>query len=114
LPFFGTVNKYLLTWPLQSQNPLVPVNLVEVTIHWPVDSKANVTAITFGDPIYTGDAPPPFLVVNTPNPLWSGAFDTRQMIFVFDAGPKSVSGDFYQILATFEGCDPVSGIIPSD
>jgi hypothetical protein len=54
------------------------------------------------------------MAVNTPNPLWSGAFVTRQMVFVFDAGPKSVSGDFYQIIATFEGCAPISGIIPSD
>ncbi len=115
LPYFGTgSNKNLLTWDLQSQDPLVPTNLSEVTLHWPTGSEADVTSITFGSPIFAGNASPPFMVVNTPNPLWNGAFVTRQMIIVFDAGPKSVSGDFYQIIATFEGCAPVSGIIPSD
>ena len=63
--------------------------------------------------IYSGNAPPTFLLVNSPYPLWSGAFDTRQMVFVFDKNPKSVSGDFYQLTATFEGCPPVSDSIPS-
>jgi hypothetical protein len=115
LPYLGTgSNDRLLFWDLQSQDPLVPTNLNEVTLHWPTGSKANIISITFGSPIFTGNAPPPFLAVNTPTPLWSGAFATRQMVFVFNAGPKSVSGDFYQIIATFEGCDPISGIIPSD
>jgi hypothetical protein len=115
LPYFGTgSNKNLLTWDLQSQDPLVPTNLSEVTLHWPTGSEADVTSITFGSPIFAGNASPPFMAVNTPNPLWSGAFVTRQMIIVFDVGPKSVSGDFYQIIATFEGCAPISGIIPSD
>ncbi len=115
LPFFGTnTTGDVLTWELQSQDPIVPTNLSEVTLHWPVDSKSNVISITFGAAIYSGTASPPNMAVNTPNPLWSGAFDTRQMIFVFDANPKSVSDDFYQIIATFEGCAPISGIIPSD
>jgi hypothetical protein len=115
LPYLGTgSNDRFLFWDLQSQDPLVPTNFSEVTLHWPTGSKANIISITFGSPIYAGNAPPPFLAVNTPTPLWSGAFATRQMIFVFNAGPKSVSGDFYQIIATFEGCAPISGIIPSD
>jgi hypothetical protein len=115
LPYFGTsVNKNLLFWDLKSVDPIVPTNLTEVTLHWPSGSNANISSITFGSTIFAGNAPPPFLAVNTPNPLWSGAFDTRQMVLVFNAGPKSISGDFYQIIATFEGCTPVSGIIPSD
>jgi hypothetical protein len=115
LPFFGSnATANVLTWELKTQDPLVPVNLKEVTLHWPTDSSANLSSITFGSPIYSGSAPPPFMAVNTPDPLWSGAFDTRQMIFIFDANPKSVPGDFYQIIATFEDCGPVSGIIPSD
>jgi hypothetical protein len=115
LPYFGTgSNDRLLFWDLQSQDPLVPTNLNEVTLHWPTGSDADVSSITFGSPIFAGNAPPPFMAVNIPNPLWSGAFVTRQMVFAFDAGPKSVSGDFYQIIATFEGCGPISGIIPSD
>jgi hypothetical protein len=115
LPYFGTgSNDRLLFWDLQSQDPLVPTNLSEVTLHWPTGANADVTSITFGSTIFAGNAPPPFMAVNTPNPLWSGAFDARQMVFAFDAGPKSVSGDFYQVITTFEGCDPISGIIPSD
>jgi hypothetical protein len=115
LPYFGTgSNKNLLFWDLQSQDPIVPTNLTEVTLHWPSGSEANISSITFGSTIFAGNSPPPFMAVNTPNPLWSGAFDTRQMIFVFDAGPKSITGDFYQIIATFEACTPISGIIPSD
>jgi len=115
LPYFGTnTNGSILTWSLQSPNPIVPVNLVSVTVHWPVASAANITGITFGSPIYTGNAAPPYLSVNSPNPVWSGAFNTRDMIFIFDRTPKSVAGDFYQIIATFAGCAPVSGIIPSN
>jgi hypothetical protein len=115
LPYFGsgsTHNK--LIWTLQSPDGLMPVNLIAVTIRWPSGTDASVTAITFGDPIYSGNALPPYLAVNTPYPLWSGAFSTRQMIFKFDFKPKSVTGDFYQVTATFEGCPPISGIIPSD
>jgi len=115
LPFFGTgSNRNKLTWTLQSPNPLISVNLVAVTIRWPSGSAANVTAITFGSPLYSGNALPPYLAVTTPSPIWSGAFATRQMIFKFDRNPKSVSGDFYQVTATFEGCPPISGIIPSN
>lgn len=114
LPAFGTgANTNILTWTLQSQDPLVPVNLTEVTIHWPAASAANVTSITFGTSLYSGDAPPIFLAVNTPSPLWSGAFDTRQLVFVFDGNPKSVVGDFYQLSATFDGCPPAGESIPS-
>jgi Flp pilus assembly protein TadG len=115
LPYFGSgTNKNKLIWTLQSPDALIPVNLVAVTIRWPTGAAANVTAITFNDPIYTGNALPPYLAVDTPYPLWSGVFDTRQMIFKFDKNPKSVTGDFYQVTATFEGCPPISGIIPSD
>lgn len=115
LPYFGTnTNKHLLFWDLQSVDPIVPTNLTEITLHWPAGATANISSITFGTTIFAGNAPPPFLAVNTPSPLWSGAFDTRQMVFAFDVAPKSVSGDFYQIIATFEGCTPISGIIPSD
>jgi hypothetical protein len=115
LPYFGTnTNRKLLFWDLQSADPIVPTNLTEITIHWPTGADANISSITFGSTIYSGSSPPPFLAVNTPNPLWSGAFDTRQMVFVFDVSPNPVSGDFYQIIATFEGCSPINGIIPSE
>ena len=115
LPSFSTgANKNVLTWTLQSQDPLVPVNLTEVAIHWPAGSAVNVTSITFGISLYSGDAPPIFLAVNSPSPLWSGAFDTRQLVFVFDTNPQSVVGDIYQLSATFEGCPPVGESIPSE
>lgn len=115
LPYFGTgANANVLIWELKSQDPIVAVNLKEVTLHWPIDSATNLTSVTFGSTLFSGSAPPPFLAVNTPNPLWSGAFDTRQMMFIFKNNPQTVPGDFYQIIATFEGCAPVSGILPSE
>jgi hypothetical protein len=112
LPYFGTnTNGDILTWSLRSADPIVPINLVEVTVHWPIESKVDITGVTFGSPIYTGSAVPPFLAINSPNPVWSGAFDTRDMIIIFDRNPQSVPEDFYQIIATFEGCVPISGII---
>jgi hypothetical protein len=115
LPYFGTnTNGDILTWSLTSPNPIVPVDLLEVTVHWPTDSLTNISGITFGSPIYTGNAAPPSLAVNSPSPLWSGAFASRDLIVIFDKAPKSVAGDYYQITATFEGCDPIGGNIPSD
>jgi len=115
LPYFGTnTNRHLLFWDLKSQDPIVPTNLTEVTLHWPTGASVYLSSITFGSTLFAGSAPAPFLAVNTPNPLWSGAFDTRQMVFAFDVGPKSVSGDFYQIIAIFEGCAPINGLIPSN
>ena len=114
-PTFGTgALRNTLTWTLQSQDPLVPVNLTEVTILWPLATMANVTSISFGTPIYSGNAPPIYLAVNTPVPLWSGAFDTRQLVFVFDQNPQSVPGDFYNLSASFDGCPTVSATIASD
>lgn len=115
LPLFGAGNdKNKLSWNLQSPDPLTVVNLMEVTIRWPTGTTANISSITFGSQIYTGDALPPYLSVNTPNPLWSGAFNTRQIIVKFDRNPKSVSGSFYELTAKFENCPPISGVIPSD
>jgi hypothetical protein len=87
---------------------------MEVTIRWPTGTTANISSITFGSQIFTGDALPPYLSVNTPSPLWSGAFNTRQIIVKFDRNPKSVSGSFYELTAKFENCPPISGVIPSD
>ena len=115
LPSFGAgPDRNKLSWTLQSPDPVDVINLVSVTIRWPTGTNVNVTAITFGETIYTGDAPPPYLGVTTPSPLWSGAFSTRQMIFKFNVNPQRVSGDFYQVTATFQGCPPISGILPSD
>lgn len=115
LPYFGTAtNLDKLIWTLQSPDALIPVNLVAVTIRWPSASAADVVAITFGAPIWSGNALPPYLAVTTPVPLWSGAFSTQQMIFKFDKNPRKVSGDFYQVTATFQGCPPISGIVQSD
>jgi Flp pilus assembly protein TadG len=114
-PTFGsTSDGNKLVWTLQSPNPLVVINLTAVTVSWPSGTDANVTAITFGSPVYTGNANPPYLSVTTPVPLWNGAFTTQQMIFKFNKNPKSVSGDFYQLTATFQGCPPISGVVPSD
>lgn len=115
LPYFGTnTNGNVLTWNLSTPNPIVPVKLLQVTVHWPTASEVNITGITFGSPIYTGNAAPPYLAVNTPSPLWSGAFASRDMIAIFSKAPRSVAGDYYQLIAKFEGCDPISGIIPSN
>jgi hypothetical protein len=115
LPFWGSGSAGdILILPLTSPNPIVPVNLSEVTVHWPVDADVNITGITFGSPIFIGNAAPPFLAINSPSPLWSGAFAARDMIVIFDKNPKSVVGDYYQIIATFDGCTPTSGIISSE
>ena len=115
-PYFGTGgSKNVLTWSLQSQDPLVPVNLVEVTIQWPSGASTNVTSISFGGSgIYSGSAPPTFLAVDTPSPLWNGAFNTRDLAFVFNKNPRSVGGDFYHLSATFEGCPAAVASLPSD
>jgi hypothetical protein len=114
-PYFGSgLNLNKLFWDFQSEDPLIPVNLVQVSLQWPSDASANVTTITFVEIIYSGNATAPILVVDTPSPLWNGAFDTRQMVYIFDSNPKSVSADFYQLSATFEGCPPVTGSIASD
>lgn len=116
LPSFGSgLEKNKLVWVLQNPDPLAVVNLTAVSIRWPSGAGANVTAITFGGgPIFSSVALPPYLMVDTPQPLWSGAFYTNQIIFKFDKNPKSVPGDFYEVTATFEGCPPISGIISSD
>jgi Flp pilus assembly protein TadG len=115
LPTFGAgPDRNKLSWTLQSPDPLDLINLVSVTIRWPTGTNVNVTAITFGQTIYTGNALPPFLSVTTPSPLWTGAFSTRQMIFKFNINPQRVSGDSYMVTATFKDCPPISGIIPSD
>ena len=114
-PTFGTdTNSNKLIWTLQSPDAMAPVNLTAVTISWPSAASASVTAITFGDLIYSGIGLPPYLAVDTPYPLWSGAFSTRQMIFIFDLTPLNVPGDSYQVTATFEGCPPISGTKPSE
>jgi hypothetical protein len=113
-PVFGSApNKNLLIWNFQSEDPIIPAILAEVALQWPTGSNANVSAITFGTQIFTGFAPPIFMVANTPSPLWSGAFVNQDLIFIFDAGPKSVPGDFYLPSVTFEGCPTESGSIPS-
>lgn len=114
-PYFGmTSDKNFLAMDIQSEDPIIPVNLIEVRLQWPVGANTNVTTITFGTTIYTGDASPPLLVVNTPNPLWSGTFTTNQLTYIFKVNPQSVAGDFYLLSATFEGCPPVTGSIASD
>jgi hypothetical protein len=115
LPTFGSdSNSNKLIWTLQSPDALVAVKLTAVSISWPSSSNASATGITFGAPIYSGNALPPYLTVDTPYPLWSGAFNTSQMIFIFNPSPLSIAGDFYQVTAIFEGCPPVSGIITSE
>lgn len=115
MPFFaGPPDKNKLVWTLSSPNPLISVNLLSVSIRWPSGARTDLEAITFGETLYLGSAPPPYLEVNTPVPLWSGAFDSRQLIFRFASNPKSVAGDFYQVTATFENCPPAVGVLPSD
>ena len=114
LPRFSTApTKNLLIWNFQSQDPLVPAILAEVAINWPIDTNANISAITFGSQLFSGNAPPPSLIVNTPTPLWSGAFVNRDLIFIFDVNPKAVVGGAYQLSVTFEGCPTVNAAIPS-
>lgn len=115
LPYFGPASdKDWLIWPLQTSNPLVIYNLKSVTIQWPVTAENVVTSITFGNQIYSGTAPPPFLAVNTPDPLWTGIFDNRNLIFIFNKNRRIVAGDLYQVTATFENCSPISATIPSN
>jgi len=114
-PYFGsTSDKNFLSWDIQSEDPLIPVNLVEVSLQWPVVANTNVTSISFGTTLYAGDAPPPSLVVNTPNPLWSGTFTTNQLTYIFKVNPQSAVGEFYLLSATFEGCPPVTAVLASN
>ena len=114
-PYFGsTSDKNFLAWDIQSEDPLIPVNLVEVRLQWPVAANTNVKSITFGTTIYTGDASPPLLVVDTPNPLWSGTFTSQQLTYIFKVNPQSVPGEFYLLSATFEGCPPLTASLASN
>jgi hypothetical protein len=114
LPRFSAApTKNLLIWNFQSQDPLVPAILAEVAINWPLETEANVTAITFGSQVFSGNALPPSLIVNTPSPVWSGAFVNRDLIFIFDVNPKAVVGGAFQLSVTFEGCPAVNAAIPS-
>jgi hypothetical protein len=85
-----------------------------VSLQWPVVANTNVTSISFGTTLYAGDAPPPSLVVNTPNPLWSGTFTTHQLTYIFKVNPQSAVGEFYLLSATFEGCPPVTAVVASN
>lgn len=96
-------------WTLQSPDPLVEVNLTEVTLTWPEGSAANVTGVTFGGTIFSGNAPPPSLVVTVSDPSGRGAFSSRDLIFIFDVPPIIATGDTYIITASFEGCQPIMG-----
>ena len=114
-PVIGSgADKNKLIWNLQSPSAIVPVNLNQVSIQWPSGTGAYLSAITFGNTVYAGSAPPPAFYLNSATPLWTGAFNTRQMIFVFDRNLKSVAGESYTVTATFGSCTPISATIPSE
>jgi hypothetical protein len=63
------------------------LNLTEVTVTWNKNGGVKMDLITFGSTIWDGSDNSGSLTVNTPNPLWSGTFTTRQMLFLFTKPP---------------------------
>jgi hypothetical protein len=107
-------NKNTLIWTLQNPYPVVQLRLLSVGITWPNGSGADVSSIAFGgSTLFSGSAPPTSLIVNSPNPLWSGTFATDTLTYRFNKNLKSVAGGSYQVTATFENCTPLIASIPS-
>jgi Flp pilus assembly protein TadG len=107
-------NSNTLIWTLQNPYPLVQLKLLSVGINWPNGSGANVSSISFGgSTLFSGSAPPTSLIVNSPNPLWSGTFSTNTLTYSFSKNLKSVAGASYVVTATFENCTPIIASIPS-
>jgi hypothetical protein len=115
-PFFGTGgSKDILSWNLTSPDPIATLKLEYVQLSWPAGSDANVVGISFGTTIWSNHpgAPPENLRVDTPAPVWSGAFGSKTMQFKFNRFPKSAPGRFYFLTAKFENCPPMTGFIAS-
>jgi hypothetical protein len=81
---------------------------MQVQIIWPTQGNIRMNGISFGTTIWSGNSNSGNLTVNSPSPLWSGAFTSKQMIFLFnsptDRRPISVT-------ARFEHCLPITGSI---
>jgi Flp pilus assembly protein TadG len=113
-PFFGSGgDSKKLIWEIQYSGTR-SVNLLEVTLLWPTSSGTQVHAMTFGGlPIgasYYYPATLGYLDVNNPMPLWSGVFDNRQMITLFNKTPKLADGSL-MISARFEHCLTFSKLV---
>jgi Flp pilus assembly protein TadG len=107
-PYFESSNSVGLVWQFNNAG-IGSVNLMQVRIIWPTQGNTRLMGIGFPSMIGAGSYYPDHsgdLTVNTPHPLWSGAFTSQQMVFLFsshtDRRPITVT-------ARFEHCLPLSG-----
>jgi hypothetical protein len=113
-PFFGAGgDSKKLIWDIQYSGTR-SVNLLEVMLVWPPSANTHVEGITFGgSPIgasYYYPATLGHLNVDNPSPLWSGVFENRQMITLFNKTPKLADGNV-MISARYEHCPTFSKLV---
>jgi hypothetical protein len=111
-PYFQSGDSKLLVWDF-AYSDTTQLNLAQVTISWPTHGGVKLDGITFGSAIGASSYYPNSsgnLMVNTPSPLWSGTFATRQMIFLFSKSPEMGYGSI-SVTARFQHCPVYSGSI---
>jgi hypothetical protein len=96
-----------LIWQL-NYSGFRPIDLKEVQVTWPSQNGTEMEGISFGTTIWAGNSDSGVLTVNSPSPLWSGAFTSQQMIFLFNAHPN-LDGGPLSVTARFKHCLPLSG-----
>ncbi len=103
-PYFESPSSVGLIWPFSNAG-ISPIRLMQVQIIWPTQGNTRMNGISFGTTIWSGNSNSGNLTVNTPVPLWGGAFTSQQMIFLFNSStyrrPISVT-------ARFEHCLPLT------
>jgi hypothetical protein len=109
VPYFESGDSKRLNWQFAFTD-LRTLNLAQVTISWPTHGGTKLEAINFGTAIWSGSENSGNLTVNTPSPLWSGSFATRQMVFLFSKSPELQYGNI-GLTARFEHCPVLSASI---
>ena len=103
-PYFELPSSLRLIWQFNNAG-ISPVSLMQVNITWPTQGNTRMNSISFGTTIWSGSNNSGNLTLNTPSPLWSGAFASQQMVFLFNSHttrrPISVT-------ARFEHCLPLT------
>ena len=111
-PYFESGDSKRLVWDF-SYSSTTTLNLAQVTVSWPTHGGTKVDGITFGSAIGASSYYPDnsgSLTVNSPSPLWSGTFATRQMIFLFSKSPEMAYGSI-SVTARFQHCPIFTGSI---
>jgi hypothetical protein len=111
-PYFESGDSKRLVWDF-NYSSTTTLNLAQVTVSWPTHGGVKVDGITFGSAIGASSYYPNnsgSLTVNSPSPLWSGTFATRQMIFLFSKSPEMEYGSI-SVTARFQHCPIFTGSI---